>query len=194
MKQREIVFLDTETTGLDSLRAEVIEFAAVKVYPDGTEEALYFLIRPERIEDAEPKALEVNGYAKAPERWATAPTMADVGDQIAEFLRGTVLCGHNVSFDEAMLNANLQRSGIKKRVPYHKVDTTALAYEHLVPLGLPGLSLDKIRDFLDWDKEGAHTAMKDVRDTQRLYNLLARMNWWGRLKIRALRFWLAIRD
>ena len=49
-----------------------------------------------------------------------------------------------------------------------------LAYEHLVPFGLTILSLDDIRRFLGWDLEGAHTAMKDVEDAQRLYTLTCR--------------------
>lgn len=179
-----IAFIDTETTGLDPSRAEVIEFAAVKVLKDGTEEVFHTLVYPERIDDAEPKALEVNGYAKHPERWDTAPTMAEVGGKIAEFLKGTVICGHNVAFDETMLNENLHRAGVKGRVPYHKIDTVTLAYEHLVPLGLKRVSLDFIRAFLGWSQKDAHTAMKDVRDAQRLYNLTNRMGLIRRLVLR----------
>lgn len=189
----DIAFIDTETTGLDPNRAEVIEFAAIRRNADGTETRFHTLICPQRIDDADVKALEINGYIKAPERWDVAPTMGQVGNQIADFLKGTVICGHNISFDEAMLNANLHRAGVKRRVPYHKVDTVTLAHEHLVPLGLKRLSLDFIRAFLGWSKEGAHTAMKDAEDVQRLYDLTIRMGWFRRLSLR-FSLWRRERD
>ena len=176
-------FIDTETTGLDPSVAEVIEVAVIRV-EGGEERVFYSRIRPERIHTAHPKALEINGYAAAPEKWDGAPTIAEIGEDLLAFLKGSTLCGHNVSFDERMLNANLQRAGIEKRVPYHKVDTVTLAYEHLTPLGLPRLGLDAIRDFLGWGREGAHTAMQDARDAQRLYNLTCRMDWVGKARLR----------
>jgi len=179
-----IAFIDTETTGLDPSRAEVIEFAAIRVAEDGTEEVFHTLICPQRIDDADMKALEINGYARNSERWDLAPTMAEVGPQILAFLKGSVICGHNVAFDEAMLNANLAKAGVKGRIPYHKVDTVTLAYEHLVPIGLKRVSLDFIRAFLGWSQKDAHTALKDVRDTQRLYNLTNRMGLIRRLVLR----------
>ena len=178
-----ITFIDTETTGLDSSVAEVIEVAAIRV-EGGNERVFHTLIRPEHIHTAHPKALEINGYAAAPERWEDAPTMKEVGVDLLAFLKGSALCGHNVSFDEEMINSNLKRAGFQKRVPYHKVDTVTLAHEHLTPLGLPRLGLDPIRDFLGWGKEGAHTALKDARDTQRLYNLTCRMGWKGKTRLR----------
>ena len=175
MNHKAICFLDTETTGLDPQRAEVIEVAVIRRDPDGTETRFHTLIKPERIEDAHPKALEVNGYADDPSRWDDAPTMAEVGDQIADITRNSVICGHNVSFDEAMISANFKRSGVKRRIPYHKIDTVTLAWEHLVPMGLERMSMDRIREFLGWSKEGAHTAMKDAEDAMSLYDLLCRI-------------------
>lgn len=187
VKQQKLGFLDTETTGLDPNKAEVIEVCVLVLY-GGCEgcvpEVFHILIKPERLEDAHPKALEINGYAKHPERWRDAPTMTEVGDQIADVLRGCILVGHNVGFDERMLNANLKRSGIERSVPHHKIDTVTLAREHLTPLGLKRVSMDAIREFLGWSTEGAHTAKKDAEDVLRLYRLLYRMTWWKRLLLR----------
>ena len=57
MQNREIVFLDTETTGLDPLRAEVIEFAAIRKNADGTETRFHTLICPQRSTAREPIGL-----------------------------------------------------------------------------------------------------------------------------------------
>ena len=164
-----ICFIDTETTELDVLIGEVIEVAMIRVEPDGTETTYYTRIKPERIEDAHPKALEVNGYSANSELWDDAPLMSEVGGDILAFMGGAVICGHNVSFDENMLNINLKKAGVPGKVPYHKIDTVTLAYEHLLPLGLPRVSMDPIRDFLGISQEGAHTATKDAQDVKRVF-------------------------
>lgn len=167
LREKPLAFLDTETTGLTPGRHEVIEVAVLV-----GDRLYHWMVRPERLEDAEPKALEVNGYARFPERWEGAKTMREVGPEIMAALKGAVVVGHNVGFDLDMLNAHMRKVGLNPHLPYHKVDTVTLAYTRLAPLGLEKLSLDTIRAFLGWSKEGAHTAAKDVMDTERLYRLL----------------------
>jgi len=176
--------IDTETTGLDPNTSVVLEFAAI-IVDDGVEVARYETkIKPteEELQYAHPKALEKNGYTD--EAWENAPTIEQVAPDILSFLEGCVLVGHNVGFDEGMLKAHLAAYGIAGRIPYKKIDTVTLAYEHLIPLGLKSVSLDRIREFLGWSKEGAHTAMKDVEDTKQLFNLLWRMTPWQRFVLR----------
>jgi len=186
-----LAIIDTETTGLDPETSVVLEFAALVIHPtEGHVIARYETkIKPteEELRAAHPKALEVNGYTD--EAWADAPTIEQVAPEIGTLLEGCVLVGHNVSFDEQMLKAHLAAHGIEERIPYHKIDTVTLAYEHLTPLGLKSASLDRIREFLGWSKEGAHTAMKDVEDTANLFELLWRMTPWQRFVLRLkLRF------
>jgi len=171
-----LAFLDTETTGLNPNDHEVIEIAII-VEEEGKEDrAFHSLILPERLARAQPEALRINGYASAPERWEAAPRMAEVGAEIETLLKGAILVGHNVGFDASMLDSSMRRVGLDPRLPYHRIDTVTLAHEHLRPLGLQKLSLDSIRDFLLWSREGAHTAMKDAQDARRLYHLLLRAN------------------
>jgi DNA polymerase-3 subunit epsilon len=167
LSEKPLAFLDTETTGLIPGKHEVIEVA---VLVGNT--LHHWMVRPERLADAEPRALEINGYAARPERWKDARTMREVGPEIMAVLKGTVVVGHNVGFDLDMLNGHMRKVGLNPHLPYHKVDTVTLAYTRLAPLGLGKLSLDTIREFLGWSKEGAHTAAKDVTDTARLYRLL----------------------
>lgn len=174
LSEKPLAFLDTETTGLVPGRHEVIEVAALV-----GDRLYHWMVRPERLGDAEPKALEVNGYARSPERWEGAKTMKEVGPEIMAALKGTVVVGHNVGFDLDMLNGHMRKVGLNPHLPYHKVDTVTLAYTRLAPLGLEKLSLDTIRAFLGWSKEGAHTAIKDVKDTERLYRLLTRTSTAG---------------
>ncbi len=196
INQKPLAFIDTETTGLLSEKAEIIEFAGIKVWPDGRKEILHLFILPERIADAEPKALEVNGYT--PEKWEAnlARPMSEALPQIVAFLKNTIVVGQNVSFDVGMISAAIRRSGIldaKGRVPridYHNICTITLAYEHLVPIGLKMLNLISICKFLRIKYENQHTALADVQACMEVYYLLSRATAFRRFKwqIRHL-FW-----
>ena len=57
----DLCFVDVETTGLDPVRHELLELAAVRVDRHTLEplDHVSVKVRPERLADAEPKALEV---------------------------------------------------------------------------------------------------------------------------------------
>ena len=167
-----LAFLDTETTGLDPVEHEIIEIGIIRRDIDGNCFRFHSLIKPEHIETAHPKALAVNGYAKNPSLWDSAPSLKEKAPEIAQILEGCILVGHNVSFDEGMLKGNFKNIGIDLRIPHRKIDTITLVFEHLFPLGLRDASLDGVRKFLNWSKEDAHTAMKDSEDVMHLYDLL----------------------
>ena len=61
----DLCFVDVETTGLDPVRHELLELAAVRVDRHTLEplDHVSVKVRPERLADADPKALEVNGYS-----------------------------------------------------------------------------------------------------------------------------------
>jgi DNA polymerase III subunit epsilon len=178
-----LAFIDTETTGLDYSQHEVIEFA-VQCVKDGRETFRgVWKIRPEHVENAEPIALKVNGYT--PEAWGDAQTMSEIGPLILDVLKDHVIVGHNVSFDLDMLKANLERARVVgPKLPHRQIDTVTLAYEHLTPLGLTSVSLDKIRAFLGWTVHKHHDAMTDVTDARRVFDLLWRMGPLRRLILR----------
>jgi len=190
LNDRPLAFVDVETTGLDPARHEVIDIAVVfgvdvlrktgapwtrhltREEPDVA--VWHTRIRPERIQDAEPKALEVNGYNQA--AWADAPTADQVVDTVVELLAGSkaVLVGHNVTFDRDFIAALVRRQGRIARLGYHTLDTVTLCYEHLVPCGLDSLSLDNVRRFLGIPTHGSHAALKDALDAREVYRRLTR--------------------
>lgn len=173
--------IDTETTGLIPGEAVVIEFAVVCL--DGLNEVDRWVTKIKPTEDeikrAHPKALSINGYT--PEAWADAPSLLEVAPDILSRLEGRVLVGHNVAFDEQILKAHFASHGIREKIPFRKIDTQVLVWEHLFPLGLNHAALDSVREFLGWSKDGAHTAMKDVEDTLKLFRLTWRMAPWRKL-------------
>lgn len=165
------IFLDTETTGLDPLEGhEIIEIAIITEYSDGSEEIWETKIKPNRLHLAAPKALEINGYNE--EDWLDAMPMSEAIYEIAKRLQGGLLIGYNPFFDWGFIKAALQEYNLEPSYRIRCIDVMVLVHEHLQPIGLKYLSLDAVRTFLSWEKEGSHSALKDTLDTKRLYYLL----------------------
>lgn len=173
-----LVFLDTETTGLLPYTHEVIEVAVVGMDEDDRDDWVSRVL-PSRPDQASSTALELNGLD--PKSWVNEPTPLEVALRVQESLRGRTVVGHNVTFDLDFLCALCVESGASKRGTYEEVlgiaghiDTQTLVREHLFPHGLDSASLDSTREFLGWSKEGAHTALKDAQDVRRLFFVLER--------------------
>ena len=169
--EKKTVFLDTETTGLKPGAAEVIEVAAIVETTDGDVRHWSAKIKPQHIETAHPKALEINGYT--PEKWADAIEPKTAAQQLVFILKDAVLVGHNVSFDARFLDHLFEECGIDfKATDLEQVDTQALVKTHLKPLGLKSASLVNVCDFFGWDRTQAHTAEADTDNCRKLYHKL----------------------
>jgi len=152
------VFVDTETTGLDHTKHEMLEIAIV-VIENGERTTIERKIKPTRIETAQPKALEVNGYSE--EEWEEAEEWnKEMSLEFRDLIRGAMIIGHNPMFDMRFIEAACTRFGV--RLPLRPVfDTKCAAYM----LGHNRLGMDKIREQDEnMTKEGAHRALKDVED------------------------------
>lgn len=160
--------VDIETTGLNPDKGhEIIEIAIL------TEKSAYCQkIKPLRIERADPKALQINGYS--PEEWEDALSPDVAAQRIGEYLDGHRIIGHNPQFDMMFIQDLWDDHGLSFRTDRRLIDTMILAHEHLEPIGCRSLSLDNIRTFLGWSKLGSHSARIDAVDTLRLYRLLVR--------------------
>ena len=184
--EQTLAVVDFETTGLDTDKHEIIEIAVLLRYPAGNEDFFSWKLHPEHIETAEPRALEINGYN--PANWANACQAADILPKVAALLEGTIWLGKNPSFDRGFLVASLKRLGwptADKKLPYHLIDLTTLAWEHLAPCGLDRLNLVAITKFLRMPHE-SHTAKGDVEVTLAIYDKLLRANWFDRFRWRLL--------
>lgn len=133
-----IVFVDTETTGLDPVRHMVWEVAVIRRDRDGAETEHLWQIRPTRADlmAAQPDALKIGRYeerAAVPAGATAADTLAvpvaldylDACQQIYQALDGAVMVGSNPHFDASFLH-RLLRTG---RTPWHyrPVDIATLA-------------------------------------------------------------------
>ena len=164
------VFVDTETTGLDHTKHEMLEIAIV-VIENGEKTTIERKIKPINLETAQPKALEVNGYNE--EEWAEAQEWdKQMSLEFRDLIRGAMIVGHNPMFDLRFIEAACTRFGV--RLPLRPVfDTKCAAYM----LGHNRLGMDNIREQDEnMTKEGSHRALKDVEDCIYLFESVFNRN------------------
>ena len=171
------LFVDIETTHLDPRIGEIIEICIIREFPNGRQDMYHRKIHPLRIEDADPKALEINKYT--PYEWKNAVLWEDIASEVHSLLRHGVFISHNVGFDWSWVDHHVKES-TGRLITWYKFDTITLAWEHLPPIGV---SMKSIRSFFGWSHWGQHTAPVDCHDCRRIYHLLIRSSyvqrtWW----------------
>lgn len=164
--KRPLVFFDLETTGPDKETDRIVQFAALKMLPDGTERRWETLINPGCPIPA--AATKVHGITD--EMVASAPTFAGRAGKIWGALLDCDLAGYNARrFDVPLLIAEYGRLNgyeaacadlagraiIDPMRIYHQREPRDLSAAHQFFLG------EKL--------EGAHQAMNDVVAAQRVF-------------------------
>lgn len=175
MSERDIIVVDTETTGLDIDEHTILEVAAINL---STGEELHFVprIHPVELNHADPMALAINRYY---ERRLFEKTL-DGGDtneswrKLYEMLQRNTLAGSNPSFDAAMLRKVFGAKFSFDPAPWHHrfADLSAYAAGALrIPLtALPGL--DAVLSRLGIVNEAPHSALGDARATAEAFRVL----------------------
>ena len=156
--KRPLVVFDLETTGLYPRKDRIVELAAVKTNPDGTEEVLELLLNPTIPIPAETTAI----HGISDEDVKDCPTFADKAEEIYGFFEGCDISGFNSDrYDIPCLEEEFFRVGrnlaaaVKNRVDvqriFHKMErrdlTAAVAY------------------YCHRDHLNAHGALADARAT-----------------------------
>jgi len=122
-----LAFVDTETTGLDTLIHDPWEIAVI-LRTDGQDEEHVFRIAPD-LADATPEALKVNRYyerVSTPDWTWDDPHIA--ATRLHSLLDGAVLIGSNPAFDAEMIALLLGRyCGQPRPWHYRTVDVVTLA-------------------------------------------------------------------
>ncbi|HGI8288238.1 TPA: DNA polymerase III subunit epsilon [Neisseria meningitidis] len=174
MTTRQII-LDTETTGLYADGGDrLVEFAGLEmVNRQMTDKNLHFYVHPER--DMPEEAARVHGLTIEVLEGKNAPPFAEVGRQIADFLRGAELIIHNAKFDVGFLNMEFRRMGLPtvEELGCTVTDTLAMAREMF-----PGqkASLDALcnRFSVDRSKRVLHGALIDCELLGEVYLAMTR--------------------
>src|SRR5436305_14535416 len=109
------VILDTETTGLDPASARIVEIGAVRLVSGRVNEADAFqrLVRPDV--PIPPAASDFHHIDDA--KVANAPRFAEVWPELSEYIGSSIVIGHTLGFDLALLKSECERSGIAFRLP-----------------------------------------------------------------------------
>jgi DNA polymerase III epsilon subunit-like protein len=182
-----LVFLDTETTGLDSDRHEIWEIGAI-LRTDAGDEEWAWQIRPS-LRTADATGLRIGRYYERIEVAATLPGSArlivappgveraglwlesrEVAQDVAPLLDGATLVGAVRDFDSRFLTRFLRRHHQAPAWHYHLVDVETLAAGALrrpPPWGFD----DLLAAYgLTYAEEDRHTALGDARMVRDLYD------------------------
>lgn len=172
---KQIVFLDTETTGLQHYH-QIFEICVI-----GHDFMYHAMVLPDEnhIEEyADPRALEITNFHKR--NFDNAITQKELAYQLALLLQNKIIVAHNVNFDCGMIEELFSKYNVHHKLHNRKIDTITLAHEHLSVCGLQSYSMFAIRTFFGWSHDEAHTAIKDAEDVQKLYKKLVRCSWFDR--------------
>jgi DNA polymerase-3 subunit epsilon len=183
IKKQNLVFVDTETSGLDPDRHELLSIGLVLVSQDWPEdsrnkkpvfesiEELELKIKPEHIETADPVALRVNKYDAAD--WVLAYTLPEAMKIFSEKTKDAIMVAHNIAFDYLFIDKAFRLTGVENKMHYHKLDTISIAFAKLHDdKDIDRFSLRNLTEHFGIENKNAHTALSDARATFELYKKL----------------------
>ncbi len=166
--------LDTELTGLDARRDDIISIGAVRMQGSRIElgSAFQELVKPRAILDG--RTVVIHGIT--PTELEARPSIGEVLTAFRDYTVGTVLVGHCLSIDLAFLNRDARRLKAESfRNP--AVDTLSLygwlrqrSLAHpAFALELPAPSLFDLAEAFEIEVEAAHSALGDAYVTAQLF-------------------------
>ena len=107
--KKPLVFLDLETTGVDTSRDRIVEISLVKVMPDGSKEVKTRRLNPEMHIPETASAI----HHIYDEDVAECPTFREIAKSLWSYLEGCDLAGYNSNkFDIPVLVEEFLRAGV----------------------------------------------------------------------------------
>lgn len=163
LRERDLVFFDFETTGLNPWRGDrIVEIAAVRARGESVVGVFTTLVNPLRPIPAEVS----NVHGITDEQVRDAPTQDEVLPEFVRFFGDDVLLAHNASFDIGFLTSALVDLGLQ--VPSNLVLDTLAISRKLDP-NAEHHSLDALRARYELSVEGFHRAERDARDLHAIF-------------------------
>jgi DNA polymerase-3 subunit epsilon/CBS domain-containing protein len=158
------IAFDSETTGLDTSSARMIQLGAVRIVHGQVDEAQNFqqMINPGVPIPAESQA--IHGISDADV--ATAASFAEVVGAFDDWRQDSVLIGYATGFDLAMLKREKQIADLEWSVP-RCLDVRFLV--NLLSPNLPDFSLDTIAGWIGVETHNRHSALGDAIATAEIF-------------------------
>ncbi len=157
--QRDLVFFDVETTGLNVIRDRILQIGMVKLFKNGQpSEELCMLINP-GIPISE-ESMQIHGIT--PKDLANKPVFAQVAQKIWDFIGDADLGGYNSNrFDVPMLMEEFARVGKELDISKRRLIDVQRIFYKMEPRTLKAA----YRLYCQQELEDAHDALADVRAT-----------------------------
>jgi DNA polymerase III alpha subunit (gram-positive type) len=136
-RQRPLLFLDFELTGLDVNKHEIIEVAALVVNQPKFEiiNSYYTKILPAHIETADPKSIEISGYSR--KLWADAIPLKTALIELSVLAPDCILAGWIVQTEWTFLTTALEKENLPYFFNQHVIEVYSLAFAYLYKI--PGI-------------------------------------------------------
>ena len=155
---RPLVVFDIESTGTSPRRDRIIELAAVKLMPDGSEESKCWLMNP--TIPIPPETTAIHGISD--DLVKDCPTFAEKAAEILEFFRGCDLSGFNADrFDIPCLEEEFARAGLNFAASSRRHVDVQRIYHKMEPRDLTAA----VKFYCGRAHDGAHGAEADTRAT-----------------------------
>ena len=151
-----LIALDLETTGINAKSDHIIEVGAVKFIGGEQVDTLSMLVNPQRKLSS--FIIGLTGISQ--DDVDSAADWDDVKVEVAEFIAGVPIIGHNVGFDASFLRSH----GVK---PDGLYDTMSMA-EIALPSG-PEYSLGRLSQRFGFLHDNPHRALSDALATRDLF-------------------------
>lgn len=149
-----IIYLDTETTGLDPMKGDrITEIGCVEILESNNIAEYHQYINPER--DIHPDAARITGLTN--DFLMAYPKFSDIAPAFLNFIGDAQLVIHNAAFDMGFINAELVRSGLSPLDMSRIIDSLPLARKKFPgsPASLNALCKRFKISLADRDKHGA---------------------------------------
>ncbi len=163
LKDKNIIVFDVESTGVDPTEDEIIQIAAMRIDEHGNElERFEKLLKNNKsVASSE----DVHGFSDA--------YLAEHGEdrikvlkEFVKFSKGSVVVGHNVSFDISILESELKKNNIEGPMFEASYDTLDI-YRRFYPNEI-NHKLDYLSDRFKTSHKPTHDAMDDILATSEL--------------------------
>lgn len=174
---QDFVVFDFETTGLDSVKDEVIEFGALRVRNGVVVDTFSELVSVERTVPDD--VMKLTGISS--EMLTGKRSVVDVLPDFVSFLQNDILVGYNVQFDVSFLNQLLKRTQVNhgRRLRNKSLDVLVLM-KQLYPQ-LTSFTLESVFTFcaeqgkIEREKLTPHRALDDCKMTYVIYEYIYRV-------------------